>query len=284
MSKQRITFLHPGNMGISLAATAQNSGHEACWVAAGRRGQTRTRAEEHGLTELATLAEAAACDAIVSICPPAAALDVAAAVAATGFQGLYLDANAIAPATARAIAELVTGHGMSYVDGGVIGGPAWEPNRTWLYLSGPRADEAAELFVAGPLETQVLGEGVDQASAIKVCYAAYTKGTTALLAAILGAAEALDVREPLMAQWDRNWPGFDTKTENQVRQVTAKAWRFAGEMEEIAATFVEVGLPSGFHQAAHDIYQRLAGFKDAPEVPGLDEVLASLGGRNPERN
>ena len=208
MSKKRIAFLHPGNMGISLAATAQNSGHEACWVAAGRRGQTRARAEKHGLTELATLAEAATCDAIVSICPPAAAMAVAEAVVATGFQGLYLDANAIAPATARAIAALVTGHGMSYVDGGVIGGPAWEPNRTWLYLSGPRAGEAAELFTAGPLETQVLGDGVDQASAIKVCYAAYTKGTTALLAAILGAAEALAVREPLMAQWDRNWSGF----------------------------------------------------------------------------
>lgn len=280
MTGQRIAFLHPGAMGISLAATAKNSGFEACWVAAGRQAATRKRADEQGLTELATLSEIGTCAAVVSICPPHAALSVAAAVMESGYQGLYIDANAIAPATARAIAELVRPAGIDYVDGGVIGGPAWQPGMTWLYLSGPRAVEAAAYFAAGPLETQVLGDGIDQASAIKVCFAAYTKGTTALLAAILGTAEALAVREPLMAQWARYWPDFDSQSEERVRKVTAKAWRFAGEMEEIAASFAEVGQPVGFHQAAHDIYSRLAHFKDDVETPSLEAVLNSL--QNPK--
>ena len=174
------------------------------------------------------------------------------------------------------MASLLSANGIDYVDGGVIGGPAWKRGTTWLYLSGERAEEAAAYFASGPLETQVLGENVDQASAIKVCFAAYTKGTTALLAGILGAAEALDVREPLMAQWARYWPNFDTESETKVRKVTAKAWRFAGEMEEISATFAEVGQPAGFHQAANDIYLRMAEFKDAPETPSLEAVLESL--------
>ena len=108
-----------------------------------------------------------------------------------------------------------------------------------------------------------------------MCYAAYTKGTTALLAAILGAAESLGVRDALMAEWGRGGAPFGVETERKVREVTAKAWRFAGEMEEIAATFEDAQLPGGFHHAAADIYTRLAGFKDAT-APDLAAVLAAL--------
>ena len=277
---KKILFLHPGAMGIFLAASAKNSGYDSCWVSDGRRQQSRERAETYGLTELAKLTDAVDCDAIVSICPPHAAMAVAEAVVAMGYKGLYVDANAISPATAQSVAELVLSNGMDYVDGGVIGGPDWERGMTWLYLSGPRAEEVASYFAEGPLKTQVLGEGLNQASAIKMCFAAWTKGSTALLAAIVGAAEALAVREPLMAQWARYWPEFDEQTENRIRRVTAKAWRFAGEMEEIAATLEAAGQPSGFHMGANDIYLRLADFKDAPEVPSLEAVLTALAKRN----
>src|SRR6185436_14581844 len=101
---------------------------------------------------------------------------------------------AISPQRAERIGHAVTDAGAAFVDGGIIGGPAWKPGSTWLYLSGVDADKAAAYFSAGPLETQVIGEAIGKASALKMCFAAYTKGTTALLCAVLGAAEALDVR------------------------------------------------------------------------------------------
>jgi 3-hydroxyisobutyrate dehydrogenase-like beta-hydroxyacid dehydrogenase len=213
---------------------------------------------------------------IVSVVPPASAEDVAAQVIAQGFKGLYIDANAIAPERAKRIGESLTTAGAGFVDGGIIGGPAWEPNTTWLYLSGERADEAADYFAAGPLETRVIGDAVGKASALKMCFAAYTKGTTALLSAVFAAAESLDVRADLEAQWSHNGSNFAAQSANSVRRVTAKAWRFVGEMDEIAATFAQAGVPGEFHQAAGEIYRRMANFKDAPDTPSLDSVLAAL--------
>jgi hypothetical protein len=158
------------------------------------------------------------------------------------------------------------------VDGGIIGGPAWEPGTTWLYLSGETAQEVASCFSAGPIETLVIGK----ASALKMCYAAWTKGSTALLCAILAAAHKLDVWEELQEQWSRDWPGFPEQSIGRVRRVTAKAWRFAGEMEEISATFHEAGLPGGFHGAAAALYRRIAPFKAAPTTPPLGDVVAAL--------
>ena len=157
-----------------------------------------------------------------------------------------------------------------------LGGPAWEPGQTWLYLSGDRAQAIADCFAAGPLETTVIGQAIGKASALKMSYAAWTKGSTALLSAILATAEALGVWEDLARQWERNWPGFAEQSVNRARRVTAKAWRFAGEMDEISATFQAAGLPGSFHAAAGELYRRMAGFKDAPETPTLEEVLAAL--------
>ena len=154
--------------------------------------------------------------------------------------------------------------------------PAWEPNSTYLYLSGDSTEQAAACFAAGPLETDFVEGGIGKASALKMCFAAYTKGTSALLSAILATAENLGVRGDLEKEWSRDESDFAEKTVQRVRRVTAKAWRFAGEMDEIASTFEEAGLPDGFHQAAGEIYRRTAHFKDAPELPELEEVLGSL--------
>jgi hypothetical protein len=109
-----------------------------------------------------------------------------------------------------------------------------------------------------------------------MCYAAYTKGTTALLSAILASAEVLGVREDLEKQWSRDWPDLPRQAHRRARRVTAKAWRFAGEMDEISATFEGAGLPGGFHAAAGEIYRRTAHFKGALSVPSLEEVLSAL--------
>jgi 3-hydroxyisobutyrate dehydrogenase-like beta-hydroxyacid dehydrogenase len=166
--------------------------------------------------------------------------------------------------------------GVNYVDGGIIGGPAWEPGSTWLYLSGIDADKIVQCFSNGPLEVNIIGNEIGKASALKMCFAAYTKGTTALLSGILAASEALGVRQYLETQWSRNESDFSTLTQKRVQRVTAKAWRFEGEMKEIAATMEAVGIPGGFHKAAGEIYHRMAGFKEAPDTPEFGDVIKAL--------
>jgi len=279
MPTETIGIIHPGAMGISVAASALRSGHQVCYASEGRNDATRARASEHDLRDLGTLSELCQrCTIIISVCPPHAAEDVAQQVIHHGFNGLYLDANAISPQKTQRIDEKLTSAGIPFVDGGIIGGPAWEHGETWLYLSGgeKEAKRIAECFSAGPLETSIIGEEIGKASALKMCYASYTKGTTALLTGILALSEALDVRPELMAQWERDWPGFPTQTESRARRVTAKAWRFAGEMDEIASTFEAAGLHGGFHRAAGQIYSKLSGFKDTGDLPEIDEVLSAL--------
>jgi 3-hydroxyisobutyrate dehydrogenase-like beta-hydroxyacid dehydrogenase len=276
MNKAAVGILHPGEMGISIAASILQRGHTVYWASAGRAAATQARAQAHGLVDAGDLEQLCAqCELIVSVCPPHAAEEVAQQVAAAGFAGLYIDANAIAPARARRIGQIVAQAGAQCVDGGIIGPPAWQPGKSWLYLSGPAAPAAAEYFGA-PLQVSLLGDAPDAASALKMSYAAYTKGTTALLSAILAAAETLGVRDSLMHQWELDGNGLAEKAPNQVRTVTAKAWRFSGEMEEIAATLEAAGVPGGFHLAAAELYRRIAHFKDAPSTPELDEVLAAL--------
>ncbi len=172
--------------------------------------------------------------------------------------------------------------GIHFVDGGIIGGPAWKPQSTWLYLSGAKADEIAACFAAGPLETKVMGDTIGAASALKMAYAAYTKGSTALLAASIATADFWNVRDALAEQWDQERAGQAEQNFDRVRKVTAKAWRFVGEMEEIAATFRSAGVPGEFHDAAATVYQRMAEFKDAAATPNLNDVLQSL--LDPERD
>jgi 3-hydroxyisobutyrate dehydrogenase-like beta-hydroxyacid dehydrogenase len=275
--KENVGILHPGEMGISVAVSAQRSGHSVFWASQGRSAQTHERAQSRALDDVHSLEKLCqTCSIIISVCPPHAAEEVAKQVLAHPFKGLYVDVNAISPQRAIRIGERVAQREIAFVDGGIIGRPAWEAGTTWLYLSGREAQRVADCFSAGPLQTEVIGEEIGKASAVKMCYAAYTKGTTALLCAILGAAEDLGVREELERQWSRGESDFAQQAIQRVRRVTAKAWRFAGEMEEIAVTFEAAGMPSGFHRAAGDVYRRLADFKDLATTPSLSEVLTAL--------
>jgi len=264
-------------MGISVAASAINSGHKVYWVSQGRSNKTRQRAEKHNLVEVEELSRLCqTCEIILSVCPPHAAENVALSVIDAGFKGLYLDANAIAPQRSTRIGQQMEEADIRFVDGGIIGGPAWKPMETWLNLSGEHSEAIASCFSNGPLEVKIIGHEIGKASALKMCYAAYSKGTTALLAAILAAGEALGVRETLYEQWNMDDPDFSKQVDRRARRVTAKAWRFEGEMHEIASTLREAGLPDGFHEAASEIYHRLAGFKGTSEPPAIDQVLETL--------
>jgi 3-hydroxyisobutyrate dehydrogenase-like beta-hydroxyacid dehydrogenase len=273
----KIGILHPGEMGISIAASAINNGHQGYWVSAGRSDQTRARAEKYDLIEIDSLVQfCKTCEIIMSVCPPHAAEEVARSVVETGFKGLYLDANAISLQRAVKIRQTLETGNIQFVDGGIIGGPAWKPKETWLYLSGEYAQEIASCFSEGPLETKIIGDEIGKASSLKMCYAAYSKGTTALLSAVLATAESLGVREELYLQWDMDDKDFSEQVNRRVTRLTAKAWRFEGEMHEIASTFQESGLPNGFHKAAGEIYHRMAKFKDSIETPPLNHVLKAL--------
>ncbi len=264
-----IGFLHPGLMGETLAA---NCGEATMWVADGRSDDTRQRAESHDMTEVATLAELVErADAIVSICPPVAALDVATEVAAAGFTGLYVDANAISPANARTISTMFD----SFVDGSVIGPPAVSPGTTRLYLSGARADEVAAWYRGSALDARVLSGDAGAASALKMAYASWTKIGSAMNMAIRALATTEGVDEALVAEWNISQPGMVERSDRVAAGVSPKAWRFVGEMQQMVDSFADAELPTGFAEAAHEIYERMAGFKGATYTT-LEQVIDSL--------
>ncbi|MDE2952413.1 MAG: DUF1932 domain-containing protein [Chloroflexota bacterium] len=273
----KVGIINPGAMGISIAASARAAGHVVLWSSAGRSAASRQRAAEQGLLEVDSIADlCGACELILCVCPPHAAESVAGAVIAAGFRGLYCDGNAIAPRKALAIGEAMSAAGIDFVDGSIIGPPAWKPGSTRFYLSGPSAAQVADLFAGAVTEAIVIGDEIGRASALKMAFASGTKGFTALQAAIQALAESLGVREDLYREWERRDADSATRAQDNMRGVTEKAWRFTGEMKEIADTFAGAGLPKGFFLAAHDVYQRMAHFKDADELPPLDEVLAAL--------
>ena len=150
----KLGVLNPGAMGVSVGAALVSNGHEVFWLAEGRSPATRERAEQHGLIAVSTMTELVDSVAgIVSVCPPHGALELAEQVMAAGFEGIYLDGNAVSPETARNIHALV---GETFVDGGIVGPPALRAGTTRLYLSGQRAAEAQEWFTGSNLVTTVV--------------------------------------------------------------------------------------------------------------------------------
>ena len=270
-----IGLLHPGEMGAAVGAAAVGRGHTVRWASAGRSVASRRRAASAGLEDMGDLAGLlAATDMLLSICPPHAAMDVAAAVAAAGFSGLYVDCNAVSPDRARTIARTVEAAGASCVDGGIVGGPPSQgAGNTSLYLSGPRAKAAAACFDGSPLNTVIVNNLVGSASALKMGYAARTKGMVALLAAVLAMAESEGVREVLEGQWGKE---LSDEIAGQVGWAARRAWRFEGELHAIADTMHGAGLPDGFHRAGAEIYRRLGPFKDHAEMPSVVELLPKL--------
>ena len=265
----KIAVLHPGAMGASVCASLAGCEHEVFWVVEGRSEQTRKRGEPYDvLPSLQDLAEHV--DAVFSVCPPDAAERLSREVWEADFRGRYVDANAIQPSRAAALGEL---WGERYVDGGIIGPPAWREGTTRLYLSGAGAPEVAAWFEGSALEAIALEGPPTAASALKMCYAAYTKGSSALLLAVRALAERLAVSAPLVAEWQRSQPGLDKRANGAAAGVGPKAWRFEGEMREISATFSEAGLPGGFHDAAAEFYALLAELKDREGVT-LEDVLS----------
>jgi 3-hydroxyisobutyrate dehydrogenase-like beta-hydroxyacid dehydrogenase len=246
-----VGLLHPGEMGAAVGAQLP----DVLWASAGRSEATAERARRAGLTDAGELADVVRrSDVILAICPPHGALELARAVA--GFTGTYVDANAVSPATARAIAAAIENGGGRFVDGGIIGPPPGPAARTRLALCGPGADTIASLFANTAVDARVIDGQIGAASALKMAYAAWTKGTAAMLLAIRALAEAEGVGEELEAEWRDSQPDLPERARRAAASADAKGWRWIAEMEEIAATFAAAGLPDGFHRAAAEVFSR----------------------------
>ena len=250
-----IGVVHPGEMGAAIGAELRAAGHTVLWASSGRSGATAERAAAAGLEDVETLEELQGrSNVVISLCPPHAAVDIATAF--HGFAGMYVEANAVSPATTRAIAGIIG----RCVDGGVIGSPPHSPGPTRLYLSGAEAPDIAALFEGTNVDARVLSDDLGDASALKMAYAAWTKGSSALLLAVRALARAQGVEAALLDEWEQSLPELSDRSSAAASSALRKGWRWVGEMEEIAATFAAAGLPDGFHRAAAEIYTRSRGW------------------------
>ena len=270
----RVGVLHPGEMGVTVLESLVENDVSATWVKGGRSESTVQRASS--IPSVDTLEELIhSVETIISVCPPSAALEVARNISDKGFKGIYVDANAISPLESRKVAELF---GAAFVDGGIIGPPAKEAGTTRIYLSGVRSREVVDLFKVGPLEAIALSDSSDPeeitaASALKMAYAGFSKGSSALLLAVNAFARKSGVLEALHKEWEISAPGLVRRSQNTAVSISRKAWRFGAEMDFISESFDEKNLPPEFHQGASALYRALEEFKDQPPA----ELIALLG-------
>jgi 3-hydroxyisobutyrate dehydrogenase-like beta-hydroxyacid dehydrogenase len=280
-----IGLLGSGDMGHAVGRALQAHGHHVVTCLAGRSARSRELAQAADLAEVADLeALVSGADLVLSIVPPAVALEVAAAVAEAmtrvGATPPFADCNAVSPATARAIAEVIAAAGAPFIDAGIVGSPPGKGDPPRFYVSG--ADTAPMEALDGQgLAVKPLGAEVGRASALKMCYAGLTKGTFTLHTAVLMAARALGLAEELGAELRVSQGAVYGRMEAMVPRLAADAERWIGEMEEIAATFESAGLPRGFHDGASEIFRLLAATPLAAETREtldpdrtLDEAVA----------
>jgi 3-hydroxyisobutyrate dehydrogenase-like beta-hydroxyacid dehydrogenase len=163
-------------MGVALATQLRRE-RPILWASSGRSTATSERAERAGLHDVAKVEELArSSDVILSICPPHAAFEVAGSVAGFGFTGVYVDANAVSPQLAREMARVIEEQGGHYVDGGIVGPPPKAGVPTRLYLSGPMAPVVAGLCRDTVVQARIVSDQAGSASAVKMAYAAWSKG------------------------------------------------------------------------------------------------------------
>ncbi|MDE0446510.1 MAG: DUF1932 domain-containing protein [Spirochaetaceae bacterium] len=290
-----IAIVSPGNMGHAVGRLLGSRGFDVVTSLAGRSARTGGLAAKADIRDLGSIAAVVAqADLVLSIMPPAAAVaaaeEAAAAMIAAGAAPPYADCNAIAPATTQRIAALIGSAGAPYIDAGIIGGPPANGTGPRFYACGPDANLLAPLEGEG-LVVRDLGGAIGRASALKMCYAAVTKGTSALQFAQLAAASRLGVDEALAAELGESQASTYAGMRRALPGLPAKAPRWIEEMRQIAATFESVGVPGDFHRGAAALYELLSAtpFADEPEeavdrsrtlestVAALSDVCAGRG-------
>jgi len=286
-----VAILSPGDMGHAVAAHLRDRGLRVVSDLQGRSALTRERAARSGIEDPGGLdAVVSISDLVLAILPPssaeALATRVAGAIERTGARPVYADCNAIAPATSRRLAAILEAAGSEFVDAGLIGAPPGRGVATRLYASGARAAALSGLSRGADdegLRVHLLGDVIGRASALKMSYAALTKGTMTLHAAVLVAAHQLDVFDELASELESSQPQAWARM-GILPFLPADAERWVGEMEEIAITFRDAGLVDDFHRGAAAIFRLMAATPYAAETREsvdrertLEETIRMLG-------
>ena len=272
MSIESVAILSPGDMGHAIGQLLKENELRVLTCLTGRSSRTRTLSEQAGITDVPNLNDLVEQSDIlmsvtVSEAVPGLCREIANAVKSTGTDLLFAECNAIAPQLTREMEGVLTEAGARYVDASIIGGPPRNGSSPRLYASGDNAAELEQLRDFG-LDVRNLGPQLGRASGIKMCYAAMTKGTTALQAELLIAAEKMGLTEELMAEFAGSQPAVVSRMEGWMPGMPAKSRRWISEMEEIEATFNELGLTPNIFKGVADIYRMIG---DTP-----------LGDENPE--
>ena len=273
MKIQNVGVVSPGDMGQAIASRLKESGLNVYAALEGRSERTRSLARAAGLTDCGSIDRmVATCELIVSVINPGEALDVARKVAAamksSGRKIAFADLNAVSPQTARDTDKLIRDAGGLFIDGGIIGPPPrGEKDKPRIYVSGPEA-YLFEQIRHPNLQVRIMSERVGDASGIKMCYAAMTKGTTALAVELLVAARKLGVEQALEQELrDSRSDVFEWQMKN-LATMPPKAYRWVPEMQEIAKTFGELGMTRRIFEGATDMYAMVAATplgKESPE-------------------
>jgi len=272
-----VGLLHPGEMGAAVAAQIRRNGHTVLWCPRGRGPESRRRADAAGLGQVADLPSMLArCSVVLSICPPAAAEEVAGQVADAGYRGVFVEANAVSPALVERIVGIVRAGGALPVDGSIIGAPPGGQRVTRLYLAGePLLVRRVTRLVAGTnVEAMALGADLGSASALKMAFASFQKASRVLAALAHGLADTYGVTDALLAEADR-MPSTILSDRDYLPSVARRAWRWAPEMREIARTLDDADLPPDVANAVAGVLTRWAGDRDRTDLPTAT-VLAHL--------
>ena len=268
---ENVGLMSPGDMGQAVAIQIKAKGLNVLTALEHRSERTRGLAREAGLTDVGTLARLVAeCEVVLSIMDPGAAVSFAReaseAIRAAGRHTLIVDCNAIAPDTVREIKSLVEQAGGRFLDGGIIGPPPRGAAKTNLFVSGPGAADLEQL--AGPqLRVRPIGDGVADASALKMCYGALNKGTQALWLEVLIAAQRLGVAELLDQQLKDSQADRYRWALGQFPILPPKAYRWVPEMLEIAKTLDGAGVTPKMFEGAADVYRFVAATPLGKETP-----------------
>lgn len=263
MAVKTVAILSPGDMGGAVGRALKENGLDVITCLEGRSERTRSLAEEAGIRDVPSLGRMLVeADITLSIMVPseakATAQRVADAASSSGVIGfVYADCNAVSPGTAKEIGKAIDDGGGHFVDGGIIGSPPGKgaaPPR--FYVSGERESVMAELDGRG-ITVKTMGGDAGRASGIKMVYAALTKGTNALYTSTLIAAENLGLTPDLMAELESSQPNI-VKGMQGITGLPAKAFRWVGEMEEIADTFEQGGATPLIHRGAADTFRLVA--------------------------
>ena len=280
MTIETVAILSPGDMGHAIGRLLREHELRVVTCLTGRSARTKTLSEQAGIIDVPSLEHLVQqADIVLSITvsesAPAVARGIAGAIKATGSDLLFAECNALAPQSVRQIEPVIADAGGRFVDASIIGGPPRDGSSPRVYASGPQAVELEKLREFG-LDVRVIGTEIGQASGIKMCYAAMTKGTSALQAQLLMAAELMGLSKELKDEFQNGLSAIYQRMERGLPGVPAKSRRWVSEMEEIEATFGNLGLsPHLFHGVA-DMYRLIGGTPLGQETPESKDLSRTL--------